>query len=631
MIYLIPSLRYNQLEFSREEAETRTQEVRERAEAIREQQKKERAERQLSEAHARELTEEIEKKERQEITRQLQNVREVYEKLEAERLQKLEHVENRSLAERLNKQLEPLRRDMERTLEKIDDLEWLEADKDLGKQVPEGFAESLQKDRKKFEELLEQLDEGYNKDTLDEVMDAAKSLVEKTSAVELPQNKAFDARRRQILWAARDSLNKANELIDAPDQITAEQNAKTNENAQATLPEPIAETLEQTDNKSIAELHDAAQQLEQLINESIDGSRAAELAMRQGTDIESARTKLIPSESQMSDIPALRAPDTPTTLGELDQRKEAVNEAARQVSQLNQRANQMAQQLNSNQSRDSATMSPSTSLNQALQNRLHKASSESQPGEVQDVSALMRMAMSQSGSDSSGPEGQEYRNIEGSPESANDFSPDSKQVVNLDGINITANALPGRRFSASSSRQGWLYLDTWYVIGPWDNDGDLRSFDIPLPPESEINFDGAYTGKVYTPQHARQDSEQGIIRGYTLNEPRTLRWNFIQSDSIRTMVPDEVSNATYYLHTDIYFEEARDMLIAIGSDDSAKVWINGFPVWQDSGQSRWALGEHFNKVYFKQGYNSILVRLENGPQRCELSFLICPPEINKAY
>jgi len=47
------------------------------------------------------------------------------------------------------------------------------------------------------------------------------------------------------------------------------------------------------------------------------------------------------------------------------------------------------------------------------------------------------------------------------------------------------------------------------------------------------------------------------------------------------------------------------------------------------GLSAWALGEHFNKVFFKQGYNNILVRLENGPQRCEISFLICPPGITQ--
>ncbi len=90
-------------------------------------------------------------------------------------------------------------------------------------------------------------------------------------------------------------------------------------------------------------------------------------------------------------------------------------------------------------------------------------------------------------------------------------------------------------------------------------------------------------------------------------------------------MPDEASDATYYLYTDVFFETARDMLIAVGSDDAAKVWINGMVAWQDENQSAWRLGEDFRKVYFKQGYNDILVRLENGPSLCEVSLVIVPP------
>ena len=71
------------------------------------------------------------------------------------------------------------------------------------------------------------------------------------------------------------------------------------------------------------------------------------------------------------------------------------------------------------------------------------------------------------------------------------------------------------------------------------------------------------------------------------------------------------------------------MLLAIASDDAAKVWINDMVVWQDQGLSSWQMDEGFRKVYFKKGYNKVLVRFENGPGFCYFSMLICPPHAGK--
>ena len=34
---------------------------------------------------------------------------------------------------------------------------------------------------------------------------------------------------------------------------------------------------------------------------------------------------------------------------------------------------------------------------------------------------------------------------------------------------VKAQALPGRRFSKDAERKGWLYINTWYMIGPWES------------------------------------------------------------------------------------------------------------------------------------------------------------------
>jgi hypothetical protein len=95
---------------------------------------------------------------------------------------------------------------------------------------------------------------------------------------------------------------------------------------------------------------------------------------------------------------------------------------------------------------------------------------------------------------------------------------------------------------------------------------------------------------------------------------------------MRLVPPEEEGNSTYYAFTEIYFEEATEMLLAIASDDAARMWVNDRLIWEDHGQSGWNLNEGFQRVAFKQGFNKFLVRIENGPVLCEFSVLLCPPD-----
>ena len=172
--------------------------------------------------------------------------------------------------------------------------------------------------------------------------------------------------------------------------------------------------------------------------------------------------------------------------------------------------------------------------------------------------------------------------------------------------------MPGRRFTRESVRRGWLYLDTWYVIGPWENESKV-DYTVVHPPETGIDFDAVYHDGKFANEEGHPDRE--------------LRWRFYQSDQVRNQPPRVYAASTYYAHTDVWFDEERDMLIAIASDDAACVWLNDEVVWQDTGQSSWQLGEGYRRVRFRKGFNTILVRIENGPAHCIWSVVLCPPEV----
>ncbi|MEP4076351.1 hypothetical protein [Haloferula sp.] len=176
---------------------------------------------------------------------------------------------------------------------------------------------------------------------------------------------------------------------------------------------------------------------------------------------------------------------------------------------------------------------------------------------------------------------------------------------------IKAKALPGRRFRKDSTRQGWLFIDTWYVIGPWENDGQLN-YEKTHPPEVGIDLDAEYTnGKPIAPNSDKR---------------HPLRWQFVQSDIMRITPPNEQARSTYYAYTEVYFEEAAEMLVAIATDDAARMWVNDKLVWEDQGQSAWNLDEGFRVIQFEQGFNKFLARIENSPTLCEFSVLLCPPD-----
>lgn len=154
--------------------------------------------------------------------------------------------------------------------------------------------------------------------------------------------------------------------------------------------------------------------------------------------------------------------------------------------------------------------------------------------------------------------------------------------------------LPGRRITqgnveAFSSGQ-WLFVDSWYCIGPFPNPG-RRDIKTRYPPETNINLDARYTG------------DQGKV----------VRWEFIQSSDVMVRPPNDQSYVIYYYFTELWFDEPMDLWIAVGSDDNSRVWVNDYLVWLSGYELKsWNISEGFRKVHFKQGLNQVLVRVENG-------------------
>ncbi len=167
--------------------------------------------------------------------------------------------------------------------------------------------------------------------------------------------------------------------------------------------------------------------------------------------------------------------------------------------------------------------------------------------------------------------------------------------------------VPGRKVvKAGGTPTVWFYVDTWYLLGPYDNKGRMNLQKV-YPPESIIDLDANYIGKYNAP----------------------LSWIFdsFASENQRPGIVPEPGNSgeytIFYGYTELYFEEPMDLWIAVGSDDRSDLWINDLPVWHSSNKLKsWRIDEGFRKVHFKQGINKIVFRLENGWHVMEFSLLI---------
>lgn len=146
----------------------------------------------------------------------------------------------------------------------------------------------------------------------------------------------------------------------------------------------------------------------------------------------------------------------------------------------------------------------------------------------------------------------------------------------------------------------WMYVNSWYVIGPFPNPNRVN-LRRQFPPESVIDLEASYPGK------------DGKMVSWRFEQARSSG-NYWGQSSKSEVVPTGCGEyEIWYAYAEVFFDEACDRWIAVGSDDRSDVWLNGVPVWGSSNQLKfWRVDEGFRKVHFRKGRNRILARIENG-------------------
>lgn len=175
----------------------------------------------------------------------------------------------------------------------------------------------------------------------------------------------------------------------------------------------------------------------------------------------------------------------------------------------------------------------------------------------------------------------------------------------------------GRIIGAQGRYADRIYVDSWYLIGPFPGHRGQSLADV-YPPEHLIDLDAVYAGE----------------------GRRTLRWKYHQFARYPLIPPNAEEGAVYYGYTEIMMDEDRDVWLSMGADDDAKVWLDGEVLWTSGGNDKPWFHTHFKnlvthiaelnlteasrRVHLKKGRHTLLFKLYNGSGATFFSLVMAP-------
>jgi hypothetical protein len=376
----------------------------------------------------------------------------------------------------------------------------------------------------------------------------------------------------------------------------------------------------------VADLYAQARSLEDDIAERFKEVRAMDLAMVRDMPLEQARGDIDLIRPVRPDLDVALLRDAARTDARFEEHKEEVRTALRETSSMVNLSHRMLEMASESvdKMKFGTDVQVASAEEEAPDFRLiiRELAMEDVSGRFSDMADAMR-ALEQQGNEGAGngggADGSAGEPGGGGGRPGVDFKDltaeelaamGSLPLFGADGQGEDAALMPklapdvpavGARKLNPDGRPGpWMYIDTWYTVGPFPNP-NRSNIDREFPPDSLIDLDASYVGK----------------------DGRTIRWEFAQSDGPEVSPPNAEPYGIWYAYTEFYCDKPRDVLIALGSDDRGNLKINGIPVWLSSKQLKgWSIDEVWRRVHFNQGVNRLLYRVENGWQVTGFSLML---------
>jgi ADP-ribosylglycohydrolase len=162
---------------------------------------------------------------------------------------------------------------------------------------------------------------------------------------------------------------------------------------------------------------------------------------------------------------------------------------------------------------------------------------------------------------------------------------------------------------------------TWNVFGPYieprefiakENVPPCHAEDVILPPTETMFSNMALPEKEYMDESLLISSAEKLQPERVIKASEDL---ILIDENFGTY-----GEATFYLYTDLWFENEMKTWIVIGNSDAYKIWVNGELI-QDFDEARtWQPQSHGSTVHFKEGANRVVIKLTRRAQNLKFSF-----------
>lgn len=201
--------------------------------------------------------------------------------------------------------------------------------------------------------------------------------------------------------------------------------------------------------------------------------------------------------------------------------------------------------------------------------------------------------------------------------SGHDFFDHGKsQIPSVDAAGLVRGQ--GRMLGRGGEYANRIYLNSWYVIGPFPGHHEGGLFDNPTyPPEKAVLLDAVYYGK----------------------NKRLLKWRYVTAQSYPFEPPDQVEDSVYYGYTEVAVDEDCDLTAWIGADDDVQIYLNDHMVWKGGNVNK---ASYFDTIFnggpaylrdynrtegkrllhFNKGRNKLFFKLSNGPNGAFVSMVL---------
>ena len=411
-----------------------------------------------------------------------------------------------------------------------------------------------------------------------------------TGKAQEAQKRAIEAQKK-----ARDAVGKA---MKSAAPIAAANRADGDTRADRKRPNLF--------DRDVAELYDLAVGTERKSTEAYKDVRAAELAIIRRIPLADARGQTDVAKPLRPELDRKLLTQPVRDIATAGKHKREVETAIREVRSMVTLGRRMLDMAQGSQADGAAAVSLDWyRAKAAQQEELTRAAMEDAGAVAKDVSELMKAAAAggaENGADGAHTAGQAGRGQGGEGAAGNPGAgagPPGRLARKAPGgggwsgppvVERDLKAIPGRKVLSGGLPAKWMYVDSWYVIGPFPNPKRINR-DKKFPPESVVDLDAKYVAK----------------------NGKVVRWEFMKTTEPLVLPPHPEEYAIYYAYSELWFEKAMDLWIAVGSDDKSSLWIEDQPVWVSANHLKsWQVAEGMRKVHFKKGLNRILYRIENG-------------------